>query len=343
MFKKILIALLVVIAIVAGVYYYFLNSGIQLPAETDAIVEEVLQTGDLPELIAGETGFAENEGVKIWYEKITPKDSMKGTILLIMGHSSSAIVWSENFTQPLVDAGYQVIRYDNRGVGESDWITDWDPTNPYTLEDMAKDGMAVLDEAGVEKAHIIGASMGGMIAQRVALSHTNRALTLTSIMSSGYMDDPEMPSINAAGMQDFFRLTLRYLFPSSEAGAMKFTVGIQQLLQGNGPYSHPIKKGVERTLYEIRKRKGMNSNVGDQHTAAISASGSRLKELGNIKMPTLIIHGKSDPLVRFEHCKKYAPLIPHAKKLFIDGMGHDMPDIYMGQYHAAILEHVSAL
>ena len=315
-----------------------INSGIQLPEETDAIVEEVLQADALPEFITGETGFAQNGGVKIWYEKIVPQDSIRGTILLIMGHSSSALIWGAEFTKPLVDAGYQVIRYDNRGVGESDWMTNWDADNPYTLEDMAKDGIAVLDAVGVDKAHIAGASMGGMIAQRVALSHSERVLSLTSIMSSGYMNDPTMPQINRAGMLDFLRLTLRYLMPPSEAGAMKFMVGIQQLLKGNGPYTHPIKAAAERTLYEMRKRKGMNRNVGDQHTAAITASGSRLEELGNIKVPTLIIHGKSDPLVRFEHCKKYAPLIPHAKKLFIDGMGHDMPSIYMAQYHTAILD-----
>lgn len=342
MLKKILIGLLVITAICVAGYYIFLNTGIQLPAETDEIVAEVLAADKLPELITGATGFAKNGDVKIWYEKMTPTDSTKGTILLVMGHSSSAIVWGPNFTKPLVDAGYQVIRYDNRGLGESDWMKDWNSESPYTLEDMAKDGMAVLDAAGVEKAHIVGASMGGMIAQRMALSHSDRSETLTSIMSSGYMNDPEMPSINAAGMQDFLRLTLRYLMPPSEAGAMKFTVGIQQLLQGNGPYSHPIKEGVQRTLYELRKRKGSNPNVGDQHTAAIAASGSRLEELGNIKMPTLIIHGKSDPLVRFEHCEKYAPLIPHAKKLFIDGMGHDLPDLYMEQIHAAILDNVGS-
>ncbi len=340
MLKKILIGLLIVATIAVAGYYYFINSGIQLPKETDAIVEEVLQTNELPELITGETGFAQNEGVKIWYEKIAPQDSIRGTVLLIMGHSSSALIWSSNFTQPLVDAGYQVIRYDNRGVGDSDWMPNWNADTPYSLEDMAKDGMAVLDAAGVAKAHIIGASMGGMIAQRVALSHSERTLSLTSIMSSGYMNDPEMPAINTAGMLDFLRLTLRYLMPPSEAGSMKFMVGIQQLLQGNGPYSHPIKKAAEQTLYEIRKRKGRNPDVGDQHTAAIAASGSRLAELGNIKVPTLIIHGKSDPLVRFEHCEKYAPLIPHAKKLFIDGMGHDLPAIYMEQFHAAILDNI---
>lgn len=342
MLKKILIGLLIVAAIAVAGYYYLINSGIQLPAETDAIIEEVLQADQLPEFITGETGFAQNGDVKIWYEKIAPQDSIHGTILLIMGHSSSAMIWGTNFTQPLVDAGYQVIRYDNRGVGDSDWMPNWNADTPYSLEDMAKDGMAVLDAAGVAKAHIVGASMGGMIAQRVALSHSDRTLSLTSIMSSGYMDDPEMPAINAAGMLDFLRLTLRYLTPPSEAGSMRFMVGIQQLLQGNGPYSHPIKVSVERTLYELRKRKGRNPDVGDQHTAAIAASGSRLDELGTIKVPTLIIHGKSDPLVRFEHCEKYAPLIPHAKKLFIDGMGHDMPAIYMDQFHTAILDNIGA-
>lgn len=340
MLRKILLGLLGIVLFAIIGYFVFIKTGIQLPEETDKIVEEVLQQESLPELVTGETGYADSDGIKIWYEKRAPKDSTKGTILLIMGYSSSAIVWSENFFQAFVDAGYQVIRYDNRGVGESDWMLNWSSDNPYTLEDMAKDGMAVLDAAGVDKAHIIGASMGGMIAQRVALSHTDRALSLTSIMSSGYMFDPEMPAVDGAKNRDLFRIILRYLVPTSEAGSMKFTVGIQQLLQGNGPYSHPIKKSVQRTLYELRNRKGTNSDVGDQHTAAIEASGSRLAELPNIKMPTLIIHGKSDPLVQFEHCEKYAPLIPHAEKLFIEGMGHDLPQIYMKEIQEAILKNI---
>ena len=343
MLKKIGIGLLIIALLFVATYYWFINSGIQLPPETDAIVQEVLQSEELPELITGETGFAKNGAVKIWYEKRIPTDSIKGTLLLVMGHSSSAMIWTDQFMQPFIDAGYQVIRYDNRGLGESDWIADWDKENPYTLEDMAKDGIAVLNAAGVEKAHILGASMGGMIVQRMALSHKEKVSSLISVMSSGYMNDPEIPILNRSQMMDFGRLTLRHLMPSSEEGAIKFMVGIQKLFQGNGPYSHPIKPSAQRTLYEMRKRKGMNPTVGDQHTAAIGASGSRLEELGQIKVPTLIIHGKSDPLVRFEHCKKYAPLIPHAEKLYIDGMGHDMPAIYMDQYHAAILKHLEGV
>ncbi len=340
MLKKIGIGLLIIALLFVAVYYWFLNSGIQLPPETDAIVQEVLQSEELPELITGETGFANNGGVKIWYEKRVPTDSIKGTLLLVMGHSSSALIWGSDFMQPFVDDGYQVIRYDNRGLGESDWIADWNKESPYTLEDMAKDGIAVLDATGVEKAHVLGASMGGMIVQRMALSHKERVASLISVMSSGYMNDPEIPILTRSQMMDFGRLTLRYLTPPSEEGAIKFMVGIQKLFQGNGPYTHPVKPSAQTTLYEIRKRKGMNPNVGDQHSAAIAASGSRLEELDQIKVPTLIIHGKSDPLVRFEHCEKYAPLIPHAEKLYIDGMGHDMPLIYMAQYHDAILKHL---
>ena len=340
MLKKIGIGLLVIALLLVAAYYWFLNSGIQLPPETDEIVQEVLQSKELPELITGETGFAKNGDVKIWYEKRVPTDSIKGTLLLVMGHSSSAMIWGSEFMQPFIDAGYQVIRYDNRGLGESDWITDWDKANPYSLEDMAKDGIAVLDAVGVDKAHVLGASMGGMIVQRMALSHKDKVASLISIMSSGYMNDPDIPILSRSDMLDFGRLTLRHSMPRSEEGAIKFMVGIQQLFKGNGPYNHPIKSSAQRTLYELRKRKGINPNVGDQHTAAIGVSGSRLEELNQIKVPTLIIHGKSDPLVRFEHCEKYAPLIPHAEKLYIEGMGHDMHSIYMDQYHAAILKHL---
>ena len=340
MLKKILIGLLSLIVLGIIAYFIFINTGIQLPKETDSIVTTVLNADELPELVTGETNYAENEGVKIWYEKIVPQDSIKGTVLLIMGFGATSLVWGSDFYQPLVDAGYQVIRYDNRGVGKSDWLSNWSEENAYSLEDMAKDGLAVLDAAGVEKAHIIGASMGGMIAQRVAISHSARTLSLTSIMSSGYMNAPEVPTMTTADALDFGRLTLRHLMPASKEGEMKFFVGITQLLKGSGNYQPSIEKTVQRTLYESKKRNGRNPDVSSQHQKAIELSGSRLDELGQIKIPTLIIHGKTDPLVPFAHCEKYAPLIPHAKKLFIEGMGHDMPSIYLTAIHQAILDNI---
>ena len=300
MLKKVLIGLVVLGLISVFGFKSYVNSGVQLPPDSEEIIAKVLAENDIPEFVKGETGFADNDGVRIWYEKISEVENPKATVLLVMGHSAPALIWTPTFYQALVDSGYQVIRYDNRGLGESDWMENWDKNNPYTLEDMAKDGMAILDAAGVEKAHIIGASMGGMIAQRMAISHSERVLSLTSIMSSGYMYDPEIDPVPEKTMSDFTKLVLNYLvFNPDDANRLRFAMCIPEGLKGSGDYTNDNEKICQRTLYQLRNRKGFNPVVGDQHTAAIMASGSRYDELGSISMPTLIIHGKSDPLVIF--------------------------------------------
>lgn len=333
MLINILIGLVILIFI--G-FFYYINSGPKLPPETNKVIAEVL-AADTPELVKGEIGIAKSGGLEIWYEHIKPQKTTKGTVLLVMGHSSTAMLWTAKFYQPLVDAGYHVIRYDNRDVGMSTWIKNWDKKNPYTLEDMAKDGIAVLDAIGVAKAHVIGASMGGMIAQRMAISHSDRVLSLTSIMSSGYMMDPDIVPVPKWFAQNFIKLGLKYLTPPTEAGSIKFFFGVYTTLKGNGPYKLELKDAAELMLYETRKRRGFNKKAIVQQATAIEVSGSRLGEMGTIKMPVLIIHGKSDPLVIFAHAEKYAPLIPHAEKLFIDGMGHDLPTIYLDEIHEAII------
>lgn len=326
--------LFIIFAILAGlgilVVVILVNTGPQLPREADRIITEVLDD-DLPELVMGETGMANSDGVKIWYETISESDTPKAAVLLVMGHSSSAMLWPEYFIQPLLDQGYQVIRYDNRGLGLSDWMEDWEEHDPYTLEDMAKDGVAVLDAVGIEKAHIVGVSMGGMIAQRMAISHSDRVLTLCSIMSSGYFHDPELSQAPPAFISGFVSLSLRYGLTQNDRNAVKLGLGVQELLKGSGEYRYDIKRSACRVLYEMHRRKGFNPAVGDQHTAAIVASGSRYEELGSISVPTLIIHGKADPLISIEHSEKYAPMIPQAKTLWLEGMGHDLPEVYMDQ------------
>ncbi len=341
MLKKILIGILALVALAFIAFQIFINTGerVHLPQETDQVVQQILAGEELPELIKGRTDYAQNGDVKIWYEVMNEVDTPKATVLLVMGHSATALAWTASFYQPLLDEGYQVIRYDNRGAGESSWMKDWSPENTYTLEDMAKDVVTILDKENIEKAHIIGASMGGMIAQRLAISHSDRVASLTSFMSTGYWEDPSIAAPETFITQ-FTKLVLKYAFFSpSDEDMVKFRVGVRQSLKGAGDYTFDVKKSAQRAYYEMTKRKGFNPTVGDQHTAAISKSGSRLEELGNIKMPTLIIHGKSDPLVMFPHCEKYAPLIPHAEKLYIDGMGHDFPDVYMDQFHEAIFKN----
>ncbi|MFK7903873.1 MAG: alpha/beta fold hydrolase, partial [Chitinophagales bacterium] len=216
---------------VAGTWWY-VNSGVQIPAETDQVIDEVLAEDNLPNLVAGKTGLAKSGDINIWYESMMPEGTPKGTVLLVMGYGTTILGWPAHFYQPLVDAGYHVVRYDNRGLGMSDWMKGWDKKNPYTLEDMAKDGIAVLDALDIEKAHIIGVSMGGMIAQRMAISHSERVLTLTSIMSSGYMGDPALPPVAKSFQHNLVRLTLKYLIRSNSRKAAKFSVGVRMALRG---------------------------------------------------------------------------------------------------------------
>lgn len=320
--------------------WWYVNSGVKIPAETDRIIDEVLAEKSLPNFVSGKTGIAQSGDVNIWYESMMPEGTPKGTILLVMGYGTTALGWPPHFYEPLVEAGYQVVRYDNRGLGMSDWMKNWDKKNPYTLEDMAKDGIAVLDALGVEKAHIVGASMGGMIAQRMAISHSERVLTLTSIMSSGYMGDPELPPVHPSFRHNLLRLILKYMIRPNSRKAAKFGVGIRLALRGDGPYEIDLKRSVQQSLYERHKRRGTNPKARDQHGAAIEASGSRLHELKHLKLPILVVHGKSDPLVIFEHGKKSASMMPNAKTLWIEGMGHDLPKMYAGEVLEAILKNI---
>ena len=339
MLQIILISIASFVGLILMAFLYYVNSGkpVKLPADTNRIIQEILKSNDLPEFINGNTGYATNGDVKIWYESITQSKAPKATILLIMGHSCPALIWDAAFFQKFVDLGYQVIRYDNRGLGESSWMKTWTKNNAYTLEDMAKDALAVLDANGVEKAHIIGSSMGGMIAQRLAISHSNRVLSLTSIMSSGYWYDKSIPF--PTFFSDLTKYALKTIVPNpSDTNTMKFGVAVYQMIKGNGDYEINIKRVAQKALYEKRKRKGTNPRVGPQHDLAIGKSGSRLDELSKINLPALIIHGKSDPLVTFAHFEKYAHLIPNAETLVIDGMGHDLPEIYMDQYHDSMLK-----
>jgi pimeloyl-ACP methyl ester carboxylesterase len=301
-----------------------------------------LSKENIRELIKDKTGFANNDGVKIYYESISNTNTPKDTILLINGHSHSLLNWFEDFYQPFVDLGYQVVRYDNRGLGESDWMKDWSRENKYSLEDMAKDGLAVLEHLKIEKAHIVGASMGGMIAQRIAISHSHKVKSLTSIMSTGYLFDEELISTPKPFIAKI--ILIQALFArnlKTEIAKARIHVAIQHILRGKGTYSYDGNTDIRNAFYEMNVRKGFNGKVSDQHSIAIKKSGSRLEEMKNIQVPTLIIHGTDDPLIKIEHAKKYASLIKHAKTLFIEGMGHDLPHIYLKEIHANILDNIN--
>jgi pimeloyl-ACP methyl ester carboxylesterase len=132
------------------------------------IIDETLNE-ELPELVRGKTGFAVSNNVRIWYELIPPTTtSIKGTICLLMSNAADALMWPPSFINQFTSAGFQVIRLDYRGTGLSDWMSNWNKNNAYSLFDMAKDVIAVIDTLHISRVHLFGFSLGGMIAQEMA-------------------------------------------------------------------------------------------------------------------------------------------------------------------------------
>ncbi|MFK7981706.1 MAG: alpha/beta fold hydrolase [Saprospiraceae bacterium] len=333
----ILYILITILAIVLIGAYFFINSAPPLPKNVDVMIQQVKSEG-IPEFIKGRTEKTKNGEVTIGYEVIDSPKSNQETIVLICGHTQILLDWPDYFYQPLVDAGYRVIRFDNRSVGSSDWLPNYDKKKPYLLADMAKDIIAILDKENITKAHIIGMSMGGMIGQRLTISHASRVLSLTSIMSTGFFFDPKLTNVPKDFYRNLIAVSLKYPINSKkEATKLKLNLAIRQLQDGKGDYELDRKLVIQRGMYELNKRSGYNIKATDHHSLAIEKSGSRYDELGKISVPTLVIHGTTDPLIKFEHAQKYAPMISNATTLFIEGMGHDLPAIHTPKMIAAIL------
>ncbi len=334
--KKVLLLVLSLFLIIclAGVAYITLAP--DLPSNADDIIEKA-QAMELPEYYKGQEKIASNGDIDIWYEVNPARTEKKGTVLLIMGYGSTSMQWPLYFFEPFQEAGYDVIRFDHRDVGKSTWLTDWDENDPYTLSDISADVKSILDSEQIDKAHIVGMSMGGMIAQTFVIEHPEQSLSLTSISSTAYFDDEELPGIWPETMTAIGRYTLKYSLNSSQETQYKFNLTASNLFKGK--YELDNVNTVLKSRYEIEKRNGINPDAGAHHEAAITASGSRYDRLSTVKIPSLVIHGKSDPLVNFAHGEKTAELIPHAKTLFIDDLGHDIPEHFAGQMSSAMINH----
>ncbi len=187
----------------------------KLSKESKQTIKQVLNE-PLPEVVKGETGYAMNDGNKIWFEKVPSKSQIKGTLLLIMGNGQDALSWPPDFISNFTKAGYEVIRHDHRGTGLSEYGEKWKKKNPYTLTDMADDAIAILDTLNIKKTNIVGVSMGGMIAQIIALEHPERTETLTSIMSSGDVMDPELPPMSDEVLPKMISAVLNHGFSEAK-------------------------------------------------------------------------------------------------------------------------------
>jgi pimeloyl-ACP methyl ester carboxylesterase len=269
--------------------------------------------------------FAKVGDVELCYD--TFGDSSDPAILLIMGLGTQMIGWQTDFCEQLVERGFFVIRYDNRDCGHSTHFDSVKPPSPvelgtrrikhppYTLTDMAADAIGLLDHLGIERAHVVGASMGGMIAQTVAAKHPDRVLSLTSIMSSVGSRWSGQPALRV------FPFFLR----RPKAGKEAYVDRLVRLFGVIGSPGFEHDDDEVRELASLSFDRGASMAATARQLGAIIASGNRTPDARRITAPTLVIHGTKDKLVGTSGGKATARAIPGAKLMLIEGMGHDLP------------------
>ncbi|MBP8949855.1 MAG: alpha/beta hydrolase [Candidatus Promineofilum sp.] len=315
--------------------------GPTLPPDTDAVIDDVLAS-DLRDYLRGETGLATSGSIQIWYESILPEGTPQGSILLLMGMGGDCLMWPPSFVRTLVDAGYHVIRYDHRGTGMSDWVKGWSRQQPYTLADMAGDAIAVLNATQTGRAHLVGLSMGGMVAQEAAIQAPDRVASLTLMMTSGHVDDPDLPQTSSRYFIDSLSKglpLLKYRLKGGERNLIKERIAKQIAFLGTEGLD--VQALAEVVTYDLRHRRGINLQAMRQHLTAISNSGSRYERLSTLNVPTLVIHGTDDLLIPLEHAKKLVATIPDAEGVWLDGVGHAFPMAEMAKVIERILLHVA--
>ena len=283
-------------------------------------------------------------GIEIHYEEHgKPEDP---AMLLIMGFGAQLTLWPEELVDELVGHGFRVIRYDNRDIGLSQKFDGvkapglvkmtlmskigLTPRVPYTLADMAADGIGLLDALGIERAHIVGASMGGMIAQHVAAKYPDRCLSFTQVFST--TGNPKLPPAKKEALQ---ALVTR---PKSDAEEELVSHGIMLAKTIGSPgYPSPEDRLRERTLVSVRR--SFYPEGPTRHLSAIVADGDRSSMLGDITVPTLVLHGEDDPLVPCEGGRHTAECIPNARLKTIPGWGHDLPMELVDELAGEIAAH----
>ena len=283
--------------------------------------------------------------INIEYESFG--DSSDPVILLIMGLGMQMIAWPEQFCSELASRGYRVIRYDNRDTGFSTKFDDKKTPNvaslvmrsllrlpirvPYTLVDMADDAVGLLDALGVDTAHIVGASMGGMIAQNVAARHPQRVSSLTSVMStSGHRSLPGPD-----------RLVSRHIFLSGRNVDDREAVIARSMrtIELIGSPAYPVDEEKRREMGAMSFDRCFFPSGFVRHVGAIIKDGDRRSRLRTIAAPTLVIHGREDPLVPLAGGIDTAKHIPGAQLEIIDGMGHNFPVELWPQIIGLIADH----
>jgi pimeloyl-ACP methyl ester carboxylesterase len=281
-----------------------------------------------------------HNGITLCYETFGERSDP--TALLIMGLGTQMVAWHEDFCRQLAAAGFYVVRFDNRDIGHSTHLQGPPPTirqlltrskraAQYRLSDMADDAARLLVELDLAPAHVIGASMGGMIAQTLAAQRPERVLSLTSIMSNTGALSNGQPTLR---MYPFF---LR----RPVAGRDAYVKHFERLFAAIGSRGLPRDPQEIRELAALSYERDHDPAGSGRQLAAIIASGDRTAELREIEAPTLVVHGTADPLVRPSGGRATARAIKGAKLKTVTGMGHDLPRAAWGEIIDAIVENAA--
>jgi pimeloyl-ACP methyl ester carboxylesterase len=283
-------------------------------------------------------------GIELYYEVRGDDDGEP--LLLVNGLGSQLISWDDEFLDSFVDRGFRVVTFDNRDVGLSTWIDTPDLQigdavagamgggqidAPYRLSDMAADAVGLLDALGINSAHIVGTSMGGMIVQTIAIEHPTRVRTLTSIMSTTGELEVGLPTGEALSV--LVRPTAK-----SREEAIEAHVESQRVIGTPDAFDEERARRRGAANYD---RAYNPVGIGRQ-LIGIMASGSRVEGLQALDVPTLVIHGDLDPLVGISGGRRTAELIPGAQFVEIEGMGHDLPPSSWARIVDEITRHAAA-
>ena len=271
--------------------------------------------------------IAPSNGIEIAYEAFG--DPADPTVLLILGVGVQMLGWDAEFCELLTGRGFHAVRFDNRDVGRSTKIEGGRPPDlmaaamgdassaSYTLDEMADDCAGLLDHLGVEAAHVVGASQGGMIAQTLAIRHPGRVLSLVSIMSS--------TGNRAVGQPHPEALTALLTRPSADREKYAESAVAAFRIIGSPGFEADEEKLRERARASFDR--GYHPEGTGRQLVAILASGDRTEALRRLDVPAVVIHGMDDPLIDVSGGKATAAAIPGAELELIEGMGHDLPRV----------------
>lgn len=265
-------------------------------------------------------------GIDIAYE--TFGDDSDPALLLIMGLGTQMLGWDARFCRLLAERGFHIVRFDNRDVGRSSHIEGAPAPRPlaalrgdlssagYTLSDMAGDGVGLLDHLGIERAHLVGASMGGMIAQTITIERPERVLSLTSLYSTTGEQDKGQPRDEA----------LPVLLRPAPAGREEYADYVIEIVRVIGSPAYPPDEEHVREYARLAFDRAAPDPRGvGRQLMAILASGDRTARLRELDVPAVVIHGEDDPLITISGGEATAAAIPGAEFIRVPGMGHDLP------------------